>query len=151
MNPDSSSTPDAAVENQRGVNSVLTLVGGKKLAVVQGAGVVYERLEAAWEAPAAFAPIALEGEQAAHVNPSAVAYIEPLGLSDTREHSRPANARVFFADGTWIDVLQGVGVANKRLLSAGTAGGLFASLVAASGARVYLNRLAVTHIAAITG
>jgi hypothetical protein len=146
---------DVLATPPRQANATVHFVGGETLDVVQGPNVANSRIEAAYEAGGRYASLTDTGGKVAFVNPAAVAYLEQrsapadgyVGPAATRE----PKARVHFMDGSSLDVLQGISIANKRLEETRVAAGLFAYLTQPSGTPVYVNRVSVTHLTADPG
>lgn len=129
------------------VGSCLHLIGGTSLDVLQGVQVARRRLEAAHETGEGYVAFTQPPRGPVFVNPLQVKYVvQPRGDGGGRE-GRAANARIHFADGSSIDVLQGSGVANKRLSEARAALSLFATFVEPGGNQVFVNCATVTHLA----
>jgi hypothetical protein len=130
-------------------NATVRFVGGQQLGIVQGPNVANSRIEAAHETTGKYASLTETSGRVAFVNPVTVAYVQQYETaSESGPAPREARARVHFLDGTALDVVQGIAIANKRLEEARASAGLFAYLTLPSGTAVYVNRLAVTHLTA---
>jgi hypothetical protein len=128
---------------------VVRFVGGRTLGVLQGPRVAAARIEQGHGARSHLVSLTDAAGRAAYVSPQAIICLVP-GESDWTSHAsmaeHVAKARVHFADGAALDILQGAATASKRFEEAGATEGLFAYLTAE--APVLINRLAVTHVTA---
>lgn len=129
------------------VGARLHVVGGASLDVLQGARVAQRRLEAAYESGEAYAAFTQPPRGPIFVNPLQVKFLLHAGEDEARREPGAANARIHFLDGSSIDVVQGSGVANKRLSEARAALSLFATFTDPSGNHVFVNCATVTHLA----
>lgn len=139
------------ISTGRSVGAELHLVGSAFLEVLQGIQVARRRLEAAHEAGEAYAAFSQPPGGPIFVNPLHVKYLWQQGKDGAPRESRVANARIHFVDGSSIDVLQGSGVANKRLSEARASLSLFATFAEAGGSQVFVNCTAVTHLTPDSG
>jgi hypothetical protein len=139
----------------KAANCRIRLIGGSKVETVQGLATVNRRLEEANAASAPYAHLTEPHGKAVFVSPAAVAYIEaaPKLTESPRaaSQSRKLNTRVHFIDGTNLDVVQGVAVANERLQNACAASGMLAAFTNVAGAVVFVNYATITHLTADPG
>jgi hypothetical protein len=139
----------------RETNTTVHFAGGTSLDIAQRPSVATARLEAAYDEGGRYASLTEARGNVAFANPVAVTYLEQRApAAEGRDGDgvaavkREANATLHFMDGTTLDVVQGISIANKRLEEARGSSGLFAYLTQPAGTAVYANRLAVTHITA---
>lgn len=128
------------------MGAALQLVGSTSLDVLQGIQVARRRLESAYESGEAYAAFTQPPGGPVFVNPLQVKYLLLPRREDAPREMRSANARIHFVDGSSLDVLQGSGVANKRLSEARASLSLFATFADADGSQVFVNCTAVTHL-----
>jgi hypothetical protein len=131
---------------RRPAGARLHFIGGGRVEVVQGAAIANRRLEAAIEDSKPFTSLTELHGKASYVNPLAVTYIEQGEDQRGSAPARDANAWVCFIGGTWVAVLQGTNVVNKRLEESRAAHGLFAALTDTSGRAVFVSHGAVTYV-----
>lgn len=128
------------------MGAALQLVGSSSVDVLQGIQVARRRLEAAYEAGEAYAAFTQPPSGPVFVNPLHVKYLVQPRQADATRDARATNARIHFVDGSSLEVLQGSGVANKRLSEARASLSLFATFADAAGSQVFVNCTAVTHL-----
>lgn len=129
---------------------VVHLVGGIELDVSrQGIKPVRRHLERAHEIGEFYAKVA-QPDGPAFVDPLLVKYLRQPG-DQPADEPRQANARVHFADGSFVEIVQGNAVATRRLSEARASLALFATFVDTSGSLIAVNCRTVTHLTSVPG
>lgn len=137
--------PATADETAQAVGCRIHIVGGAEIVVRQGLQVVRQRLEAAHESREAYSTFTQPSGRPIFVSPLHVRYLRQVGDPPPGE-AREASACVHFVDGSLINVIQGGGVANRRLSEARASLSLFGSFSDETGSRILINCAAVSHL-----